>query len=237
MLKTTILLPTYNERENIGLVVPEIFAAHPDISVTVIDDNSPDGTAAIVSELMKKYPRLDLFSREKKEGLGRAYLAGIARALTTDTERIILMDADGSHGVEYLAPILEASKTHDLVIGSRYVAGGSIEKWEPWRFALSRYGNLYAWILTGLPVNDLTSGFQCFHASLLRKMDLKSIHASGYAFLIEMKFHAIHGARGSVAEVPIIFKNRRGGESKISRHIIREGLMTPLRLFPKRFSL
>lgn len=237
MQKTTILLPTYNERENIGLIVPEIFAAHPDIFVTVIDDNSPDGTAEVVRELMKTYPRLDLYFREKKEGLGRAYLAGIERTLKTDAERIILMDADGSHGVEYLAPILRASESHDLVIGSRYVKGGSIEKWEPWRFALSRYGNLYAWLLTGLPVNDLTSGFQCFKTALLRKMDLKSIHASGYAFLIEMKFHAIHGAKASVVEVPIIFKNRRGGESKISRHIIREGLMTPLRLFPKRFSL
>lgn len=234
MNKSLILLPTYNERENIGQIIPEIFAACPDVAVMVIDDNSPDGTGDVVREMTQVYPLLELFSRERKEGLGKAYLAGIRRALQSNVERILLMDADGSHGIEYIRPMLEATSTYDLVVGSRYIPGGSIEKWESWRHALSKYGNLYAWILTGLPVRDLTSGFQCFRASLLRTMDLENIRASGYAFQIEMKFRAVHSG-GRATEVPIVFKNRRGGESKISRHIITEGLITPMRLFPLRF--
>ena len=122
------------------------------------------------------------------------------------------------------------SRDADLIIGSRYIKGGSIQNWEPWRYALSYGGNLYAGVLTGIPLKDLTSGFMCFRAEMLRKVDFAKIHASGYAFLIEMKFHIFYTLRGRVTEVPIVFKNRRGGESKISNHIIREGLKTPLRL-------
>lgn len=235
MQKSVILLPTYNERENIGVIIPEIFTTHPDLHVLVIDDDSPDGTGDRVKELKKTYPNLDLFSRPKKEGLGVAYRDGIQRALKDGSvQRVILMDADGSHDVQYIKDMLALSNTHDLVIGSRYIKGGGIENWEPWRYALSRYGNLYAWILTGLPVRDLTSGFQCFGRDLLARMKLEEVHASGYAFQIDMKYHAIREAGASVVEIPIIFKTRRGGESKMSPHIIREGLMTPLRLFRRR---
>jgi dolichol-phosphate mannosyltransferase len=235
MSKTVILLPTYNERENIGMIIPEIFAAHPELHVLVIDDNSPDGTGEEVRGLMSKYPKLELLARPGKQGLGAAYKHGLSHTLASgDVERIIMMDADGSHPVEYLAAILTASQTNDLVIGSRYIKGGGIENWEPWRYAMSRYGNLYARTLTGLPVRDLTAGFLCFRGDLLRRMNLDRVGASGYAFLMDLKYHAIRDAGARVKEVPIIFKSRREGESKISHHIIREGLKTPLRLFLRR---
>lgn len=238
MSKTVILLPTYNERENIKLIVPEIFTAHPDMHVLVIDDNSPDKTGDAVRELMSKYSNLDLLARPGKQGLGVAYKHGLKEVLKDkDVERIIMMDADGSHAVEYLKDMLGASKTNDLVIGSRYVKGGGIENWERWRFALSRYGNLYARTLTGLPAKDLTAGFVCFQRQLLERMDLDSVSASGYAFLMDLKFHAIHDNGATVKEVPIIFKSRREGESKISAHIVREGLKAPLRLFKRRIGL
>jgi dolichol-phosphate mannosyltransferase len=203
--------------------------------VLVIDDNSPDGTGEEVRSLMLKYPNLELLARPGKQGLGAAYKHGLAHTLASgDVERVIMMDADGSHAVEYLAAMLRASETNDLVIGSRYTKGGGIENWERWRYALSRYGNLYARTLTGLPVRDLTAGFLCFRGDLLSRMNLDRVGASGYAFLMDLKYHAIRDAGARVKEVPIIFKSRREGESKISHHIIREGLKTPLRLFLRR---
>lgn len=233
--KTIILLPTYNERENVGLIVPEIFARYPDLRIVVIDDSSPDGTGAVVREMMARFPGLSLLSRPKKEGLGVAYKHGIRHVLEMeDVERIIMMDADGSHDVAYISPLVTASDTHDLVIGSRYVRGGGIENWEGWRYALSKYGNLYARILTGLPIRDLTAGFYCIRRSVLARMDLEAMKSSGYAFQIDIKFHAVRDLGARVMEVPIIFKRRREGESKISRHIIREGLLAPLSLFYRR---
>lgn len=236
MQKTLVLLPTYNEKENIGMIVPEIFAAHPDLRVMVIDDNSPDGTGEEVKRLMQSYKGLTLLAREGKQGLGVAYTHGLREALKRDDiDRVLMMDADGSHPVEYMLPILTQSLSNELVIGSRYTKGGGIENWEPWRYLLSRYGNLYARTLTGLPVRDITAGFLCFQVGLLKRMNLELIGASGYAFLMDLKFHAIHERNASVVEVPIIFKSRREGESKISHHIVREGLKTPLRLFVRRF--
>ena len=146
------------------------------------------------------------------------------------------MDADGSHGVEYLTDLLAAINTHDFVIGSRYVRGGAVENWERWRHGLSYWGNAYARVLTGLPVHDLTAGFYCIRRSLLERMDLDLLTSSGYAFQIDIKCHTYEkGAR--LAEVPILFKQRRGGESKLSRHIIREGLLSPLRILRRRLSI
>lgn len=219
-------------------MIPEIFEAQPDVHVLVIDDNSPDKTGEVVRELMEHYPNLQLLSRPEKQGLGAAYKHAIRHVLALgDFERIITMDADGSHAVEYLASMLTASNDHDLVIGSRYIEGGGIENWSPWRFVLSRYGNLYARVLTGLPIKDITAGFLCFHGDLLRRMDLDCVGASGYAFLIDLKYHAIRDAHAHVKEVPIMLKSRREGESKISQHIIREGVKVPLRLFRRRIGL
>ena len=237
MEKTVIVTPTYNERENIALLIPEIFALHPDIYVVVVDDSSPDGTGDLVLSLAEKYPHLSLFSRPTKQGLGEAYKAGMTKVLKDpDVTRVITMDADGSHAAQYLAAMLEKSATHDVVIGSRYVKGGGIAAWEAWRYALSAGGNLYARFITGLPINDMTAGFMCFNAHLLRQLPLSRMHAAGYAFLMEIKFEIIYSLKGSVTEVPIIFQSRRGGESKISQQIVREGLKVPWRLLFRRFT-
>lgn len=235
MGKTAILLPTYNERDNVALIIPEIFEICPDVHVLVIDDNSPDGTAEEVRTLMKMYPHLQLMLRPYKQGLGEAYKAGMMCALAdTGVEKIITMDADGSHSTEYLPSILHASDTYELVIGSRYVPDGGIENWERWRYMLSKWGNFYARNVTGLQVKDLTAGYMCFRASVLRKMDFSHVSASGYAFLMELKFFVVQTLKCSFTEVPIIFRVRREGESKISGHIIREGLLTPWKLRFKR---
>ncbi|PIR83426.1 dolichyl-phosphate beta-D-mannosyltransferase [Candidatus Kaiserbacteria bacterium CG10_big_fil_rev_8_21_14_0_10_56_12] len=228
---TVVLVPTYNERENVSQLIPEIFHHAPDVQVLVIDDSSPDGTAAAVRELSETYPRVQVLVRQAKEGLGAAYRAGMRHVLADpETARVVTMDADGSHPALYLPALLDASKQHDLVIGSRYVRGGEIENWEPWRFALSKWGNRYARFVTGLPVYDLTAGFMCFDAQLLRRLDFMHAGASGYAFLMELKFRAIRSLQASFYEVPIVFRTRREGESKISGHILREGLQTPWRL-------
>lgn len=236
-MNSVILIPTYNERENIAYIVPEIFSLLPNIRILVIDDNSPDGTGDHVRTLKRTYPNLRLLSRPAKQGLGKAYREGIALVCADPTvDRIITMDADGSHAVEYLVQILKASETHDLVIGSRYVKGGGTEHWEKWRVALSRWGNVYARFITGLSIHDMTAGYMCFNADIMRQIDFTLLHASGYAFIMEMKFHAAHVLGCSHYEVPIIFRARREGESKISHHIIREGLITPLRLLRYRFN-
>lgn len=229
--KTVVLLPTYNEKKNIARIIAEIFAVCPDVHVLVIDDNSPDGTANEVRALMPQFPAVKLLLRHTKQGLGEAYKAGMQEVLADGSvERVITMDADGSHAAEYLPALLRASRSYTLVIGSRYVAGGGIENWELWRYMLSSWGNVYARIIMGLPLNDLTAGFMCFHTSLLKRVDITRLQASGYAFLMELKFRAVRVLQCKVIEIPIVFKARREGESKISRHIISEGLLTPWRL-------
>lgn len=228
MQKTVILIPTYNERENIERLIPEIYVLHGDVSIVVIDDNSPDKTGKAVRILMQRYPTLSLLARPGKQGLGAAYKEGMTQVLQDpEVAFIMTMDADGSHAVEYIAALRKAGQTNDLVIGSRYVKGGGIENWERWRYFLSRWGNFYARTITGLPLQDMTAGFMHIRTDVLRKVDFSHMRASGYAFLMEMKFRIAHTLHGSVIEVPIVFKSRREGESKISNHIIREGLKTP----------
>ncbi|MFA4941997.1 MAG: polyprenol monophosphomannose synthase [Patescibacteria group bacterium] len=234
-MKDIILLPTYNERENVRIIIPEIFADYPKIHIMVVDDSSPDGTAEEVEKLMPKYPNLSILKRKGKEGLGKAYVDAMQRVREDEEIRsIITMDADGSHGVEYLKDFLREINDYDLVIGSRYVKNGGVENWEFWRRNLSRFGNIYAKILTGLPINDFTAGFMCIRREFLEKMDFDKISASGYSFMMEIKFNLIKVLGARVKEVPIIFKRRREGESKISGHIIKEGLKIPWLLFFKR---
>jgi len=234
-MQDIILIPTYNEKENIKLIVAEIFNFFPEVKILVIDDNSPDGTGATVKLLMEKYPNLSLLERRHKTGLGDAYKDAIGQVIKNKQIRsIVTMDADGSHGAEYLKDFFAKSRDYDLIIGSRYVGGGGIENWENWRKQLSRFGNLYAKLLTGLPIKDFTAGFMCISREFLENLDLDKIGSSGYSFLIELKFYLIHGLKARFYEVPIIFKSRREGESKLSRQIIAEGIKTPLRLFLKR---
>jgi len=216
-----VVLPTYNERENIPQIVPAILAASPALDVLVVDDNSPDGTGTLADELAAQNPRARVLHRERKEGLGRAYLAGFAQALAAGYGRILEMDADFSHDPARL-PVLLATDA-DLVLGSRYVPGGNTANWGRGRRLLSRGGSLYARTILGVPIRDLTGGFKCFRRRVLEALDLGSVRSSGYAFQIELTYRAIR--RGfKVVEVPITFVDRRVGKSKMSRRIVAEAL-------------
>lgn len=232
-MKNLVIIPTYNERANIPIVIARIRSLVPEAYILVVDDNSPDGTAGVVEEITKKDPKVSLLLRNKKEGLGKAYLHSFSVALKDpEVANIIMMDADLSHDPVYLPEMLAKVKDFDVVIGSRYVQGGGTEGWELWRRILSRCGNLYCRLVTGIPVHDATAGFVCLRRSWLKEEILSGIDLSGYAFIIEFKYKLWKsGAR--FYEVPIIFKNRREGESKLSNHIIAEGIVAPWRM---RFS-
>ena len=227
---TVILIPTYNERENVLALISRITDFMPDASVLVIDDNSPDGTGAAIRTLMAANSRVNLLSRPKKEGLGRAYLDAFRTVLRDNkVEWVVMMDADHSHDPQYLPAMRAVVDSSDIVIGSRYIRGGGTLGWELWRKLLSRYANVYCRIITGMPVADATAGFNMLRASFLRAVPLEKLSSSGYAFQIELKY-LLHRHHARFAEVPIIFKERREGESKISRHIISEGLIAPWKM-------
>ncbi|MBI5140480.1 MAG: polyprenol monophosphomannose synthase [Candidatus Vogelbacteria bacterium] len=233
-MKNIVIVPTYNERDNIEKLCPEIFRLLPDISVLVVDDNSPDKTSDVVKNMQKKYPRLLLLERPGKEGLGRAYIDAFNFVLRDGTfDSLITMDADFSHDPKYLKPMLEESKNHDLVIGSRYINDGATEGWEFWRRMLSYWGNQYSRLVTSAPIHDCTGGFNLLKPRFLNRLDLSRFGASGYAFQIELKYK-LWKAGAKVKEIPIVFRNRLEGESKISNHIIKEGILTPWRLVFKK---
>ncbi len=233
-MRTRIIIPTYNERENIASLMTELLAVSPPgTRILVIDDGSPDGTAGLVREYMARDQRVSLMTRPGKLGMGSAYRAAFSRVLDEGgDECIVTIDADFSHHPKYVPQLIAACRTHDLVVGSRYVKGGGIENWELWRRALSWGGNLYVRMITGLPIRDATAGFSCMRTDFLRQVPFERVPASGYAwwFTLRMMFHR-RGAR--ITEVPIIFTERRLGQSKISAHIIYEGLIEPWRI---RFS-
>jgi dolichol-phosphate mannosyltransferase len=234
MKKTCVILPTYNEKENIEPILKSIFKVAPNVSVMVVDDNSPDGTAGIVELLKNQYPNLSLMRRARKEGLGRAYIDAFKKVLSEGAvEKIIMMDADFSHSPSYLPKMIEESENYDVVVGSRYVEGGKTVGWELWRRLLSRGGNFYARIITGMPIRDLTGGFNLINKNFLEKINLEDFDASGYAFMMELKDVLFRGG-ARFKEIPIVFKNRVGGESKISNHIIKEGVMAPWRMRLKK---
>lgn len=231
MSARVVIIPTYNERGNIAKIVPEVLAAAPDASVLVVDDNSPDGTAEVVLDLARHYPgRVDLLSRPKKEGLGRAYLAAFTEILKDSRiESVLTMDADFSHDPADVPKLFKLRDQTDLVVGTRYTKGGKVVGWEIWRHVLSRLASFYCRMILKIPISDYTGGFNCYSTRLLRQLDFAKISASGYAFQIEMKYRFFkHGA--VIMELPIVFRNRREGESKISSHIIREGIVAPLLL-------
>lgn len=231
-MRVRILLPTFNENANIEGILRRIFEIAPQVEVLVIDDSSPDGTAATVKTLCAEFANLKLLLRTQREGLGKAYLAGMAESLddpASTIDALITMDADFSHDPADLPRLMEAGESHDLVIGSRYCSGGNTAGWESWRRALSSGGNAYTRIITGMPIRDVTSGFQLVRTCALRNLDLSSIGASGYAFQIELKHNLVRaGVRWT--ELPIVFHVRRGGESKLTGHVVREGIRTPWRL-------
>jgi len=218
-----ICLPTYDERENLAPVVAAIHASVPDVDVLVIDDASPDGTGVLADEIAARDPRVKVLHRARKEGLGKAYLAGFAWALERGYALVLEMDADFSHDPRYLPALLEKARQADLVLGSRYVPGGGTVNWGLGRRIISRGGSFYARTILGVGVRDLTGGFKCFRRGVLEAIDLASVECSGYAFQIELTYRAIRKGF-SVAEVPIVFADRRVGRSKMSRRIVLEAV-------------
>ena len=222
-----IIIPTYNEKENLGPLLEAVYEIRPDIHVLVVDDNSPDGTGQLVAEWAEtpQYEgRLFLLRRAGKLGLGTAYIAGFRWALARSYRRILEMDADFSHNPRYLPELLAAAEEADLVLGSRYVPGGGVKNWGFWRRFLSRGGSLYARVLLGLPYQDLTGGFKCFRREVLETLDLGAVRSNGYSFQIELTYRA-HCKGFKIKEVPIIFEDREVGKSKMSKHIFWEAVL------------
>jgi dolichol-phosphate mannosyltransferase len=220
LMRATVCLPTYNERENVERMVRALHALG--VGVLVIDDSSPDGTGDIADRLASELEGVSVLHRARKEGLGPAYLAGFQRALEEGAELILEMDCDFSHDPADVPRLLAAAENADLVLGSRYVAGGGTENWGSVRRFISRGGSLYAQILLGLPVRDLTGGFKCFRRAVLEALPLGEIHSKGYAFQIEMTYRTLRQGF-HVREIPITFVDRVEGGSKMSRGIVVEG--------------
>lgn len=229
-MKNIIVIPTYNERDNLKVLLPRIFKLIPEVHVVVSDDSSPDGTGDLVKDLQKEYENLSIISRPKKMGLGRAYIDAFTEVIKDrDVKSVVMMDADLSHNPEYLEEMFSKADLYGVVVGSRYISGGKTVGWELWRRLLSFFGNLYCRLITSLPIHDCTSGFNVIDASLLRKIDMSKMDMSGYAFIMELKF-LLFKAGANFTEVPITFVNRVGGESKISSHIISEGIIAPWKI-------
>ncbi len=220
-MKVLVIIPTYNESDNILKTIELVFDSAPKVDVLVVDDNSPDKTGNLVKKLMKTEKRVNLLAREKKEGLGTAYVAGFKYALERDYERIIEMDADLSHDPAEIPNFIEASKTADVVVGSRYLNGANVVHWPIRRLLLSYSANIYSRIITGVPLNDTTSGFKCFRREVLEALDLDAVHSGGYSFQLEMNFRAY--CKGfKLFEIPIIFTDRTLGRSKMNFSIMVE---------------
>jgi dolichol-phosphate mannosyltransferase len=234
-----LVLPTYNEVENIDRFVPAVLdqlaAAAPEHHVLIVDDNSPDGTGALADRLAREFEPVEVLHRPAKQGPGRAYLAGFGRALDSGAELVLEMDADFSHDPADVPRLIEAAERADLVLGSRYVRGGGVTDWGVARRLLSRGGSWYARRLLGIPVRDLTGGFKCFRREVLETLDLETVHSDGYGFQIELTYRACQ-AGFRVEEVPITFRERQVGTSKMSPRIALEAVwkVPALRLGSRR---
>ena len=217
-----VVLPTYNEAEGIAELVDAARERLPDAHrILIVDDDSPDGTGRIADDLAARHDEVQVMHRETKEGLGPAYIAGFRVALDAGAELIVQMDADFSHDPAELPKLLAAAGDADLVLGSRYVPGGAIERWGRRREAISRLGSRYARAMLGVDIHDLTSGFKCWRSGALEAIDLDVVNSRGYAFQVEMTYRAIQ-AGFDVREIPIVFRDRRVGDSKMTRSIVLE---------------
>jgi dolichol-phosphate mannosyltransferase len=235
MPEAWLVLPTYNEAENIEAFVAAVRDKLPaSARVLIVDDNSPDGTGRIADRLAAEHDNVEVLHRPHKEGLGPAYIAGFRRALAGGADLVLEMDSDFSHDPAYLPRLLEAAGRADLVLGSRYVPGGGVSDWGALRQAISRGGSAYARFVLGVGVRDLTGGFKCFRREVLEAIDLDTIEARGYAFQVEMTYRAIR-AGFRVVEVPIVFRDRQAGASKMDRRIVAEAIWrVPLLRFSGR---
>ena len=219
-----VIIPTYDEAENLPRIVPRVLEQDPRIEVLVVDDGSPDGTGRIAEEIAARNPRVDVLHRQSKEGLGRAYLAGFEHALARGFDVVFEMDADFSHPPEALPKLIEAFQNADVVIGSRYVDGRvTVSNWPMSRLLISYFGSLYARFITGMPVRDGTGGFNGWTREVLQAVGLERVQSNGYAFQIELKFRAFR-AGFRLVELPILFTERDTGESKMSKKIVREAV-------------
>jgi dolichol-phosphate mannosyltransferase len=223
-----IVIPTYNESENIGRLIKEVLDLHPNFNIIVVDDNSPDGTGIITDTLAEQDTRISVIHRPKKLGLGSAYVEGFKKALANGADLIFEMDADFSHSPHYLRHFIEASKNADLVIGSRYINGVRVEGWRFRRLLMSKFANMYVSYITAKPLWDFTAGFRCYRRHVLETFDLNSVESDGYAFQIEMAHLAFqHGFK--VVEIPITFRERANGVSKISKNVVWEAFWLTLK--------
>ena len=221
--RALVIVPTYNERPNLALLISSVLVQDARLDVLVVDDSSPDGTGVLADELAAADPRVHVLHRANKAGLGRAYLAGFAWALAQPYEAIFEMDADFSHDPKYLVDFLAAIADADLIIGSRYKSGVNVINWPMSRLLLSYCANIYARTITGLPLTDSTGGFKCFRREALASIPLDQVRSNGYAFQIEMSFRVWR--RGfRVREIPIVFTDRVEGQSKMSKRIVREAI-------------
>lgn len=221
--RVLVIVPTYNEADNVRVIVDRIRSAVPDVDVLVADDNSPDGTGRIADELAAADPAVHVLHRAEKQGLGRAYLAGFAWAKEHDYDAVVEMDADGSHSPEELPRLLDALRSADVVLGSRWVSGGKVLDWPLHRHVLSRGGNLYTRLVLGMPIRDATGGYRAYRLPVLDKIEVETVASQGYCFQVDLAWRSYrHQFR--LAEVPITFAERQRGASKMSSSIVREAL-------------
>ena len=226
-MKPVVVIPTYDERDNVGPMAAAVLAAAPGAELLFVDDNSPDGTGDVVEEMMKSEPRIHCLHRTKKEGLGRAYVAGFEAALGLGADMVVQMDCDFSHDPKDLPRLL--AEDADLVIGSRYVPGGGTPGWPFKRRFISRAGGVFIRVVTGMPLRDPTGGFKCWKASALRRIDFATVASAGYSFQLEMN-HRAWKAGCSIREIPITFTDRTRGYSKITAGIAVESVKISLKL-------
>jgi len=222
--KSLVIIPTYNEMDNLPKLIPDVLSKDDSIDILIVDDNSPDGTAKFVEDLASQNNRIHILKREKKMGLGTAYIAGFKYALQNKYDYIFEMDADFSHDPNEIKNFLIAIKENDLVLGSRYIHGVRVLNWPMRRLLLSFFASVYTRIITGMPVRDATGGFKCFRKQVLEAIDLNKVRSNGYSFQIEMTFKAyIKGFK--IKEIPIVFIDRVKGKSKMSKKIVREAVI------------
>jgi dolichol-phosphate mannosyltransferase len=228
--RALVIIPTYNEANNLTQIVPRVLEQDARLEVLVVDDNSPDGTGALADRLAAENPRVHVVHREGKQGLGTAYRAGFRWALERDYAYVFEMDADLSHDPKHLPAFLEAIQDADLVLGSRYLHGrAAVVNWPMGRLLLSYFANIYARVVTGMRLYDATGGFKCFRRKVLETVDLKAVRSNGYSFQIEMSFRAWR-AGFRIKEIPIVFVDRAAGRSKMSGAIVREAIFMVWRL-------
>lgn len=228
-MKTLIIIPTYNEIENLQSLLTGIFSYAPETHILIVDDNSPDGTGKLADEMSAEDSRISVMHRTGKLGLGTAYIAGFKYAIEHAYDAAFEMDADFSHDPKYLPDFLKAIENADLVIGSRYIKGGSTPNWSPLRRIISGGGNIYARLILGISVHDCTAGYRCYRREVLENLGLDTVQAQGYAFQVEMAYRVFKkGYR--IVETPIVFMDRRLGKSKMSGNIFIEGFINVLRL-------